>query len=1010
MGHGEDFDDSDSELTPIEDSENEDQRARPKILLRTVSSDLPEPRQKRFPTESILTAELNKRIDLDPPYQRDIVWTRSQQSYFIHSLMHNYGSGQILFAVDKVWRGNQWVVVKTCIDGKQRLTSIVLFMKGELDCKDPKTMESIWYKADPNDPSQRTRKVLDDESRITWNEKQVWCSEYENLSDAQQRELFQRVQMGMPLTWPETLQAIGTPRARFVHTLKERIFQPAGFHATCPTKWDVDRGLAFQHTACVVYMISMYHNKSPAKDFEPSPKRLEPWLRNEELPIPTELIEPINTAVDIFMFLATSSEWKKIFFKAKKQFGCREFGSIACFIYYWMDRMTIDQLARGVGKVRCEVGSKRAIWKYLRDNNSWKKEVGELDSSMSARKAIVLKPTSDLVAAPALPPAPATNVAENSILTAASRVKRKLGAQSDTSGPTDSVPKSLTDNECPKKRGRTAAAGGQSKEVATSKAASTVEMANGPPSIAPTNQRSPKRKRNRIESDGEEDPLFPGDDGDAPIPKHSRTGDEGTTNSFQASLNSKTTPTESRSLLPSAQIISEKGQAAGSSNITTVLKRQAGRRSGTKSAAATRSKAKAKASTGPELPPAIPRTGRPASLSLMKIPKYSDTPKSPAPSPQLPAARPPPIHHTTTTANSPKPSASQPSLFQDLPSLKASSPAQSQTPIAPRHHPLRTTSTPSLPSTTHPSSTTPPALRPTSPLALSSASVSESNARQSPSIDARMPQVLPRGSNSPVPTASGRLDRVRRNRDQASANIASATCSMPPGLVHGHSASPATIPSTHPPRIPDSVSSASAPRPQATTDPRRRVPPPIQIPSPMGKSELSSTIIMTPMSDLLQRMQETDYFSPSTSPIPHVRRSPTIPQYSDNAALPAPYRPSSADTMRSEAPTSVPTMQQHITLNASQPPPRLRPRDFPVGAGLPRPTPGLDPSILWEKHRSPAHSASSTDSDSRNSYSARPFLVEPGSTQSPTGNATGLQPARDMKRKPSWERTQGRFH
>lgn len=55
MGHGEDFDDSDSELTPIEDSENEDQRARPKILLRTVSSDLPEPRQKRFPTESILS-------------------------------------------------------------------------------------------------------------------------------------------------------------------------------------------------------------------------------------------------------------------------------------------------------------------------------------------------------------------------------------------------------------------------------------------------------------------------------------------------------------------------------------------------------------------------------------------------------------------------------------------------------------------------------------------------------------------------------------------------------------------------------------------------------------------------------------------------------------------------------------------------------------------------------------------------------------------------------------------
>ncbi|KAF9495509.1 hypothetical protein BDN71DRAFT_1495815 [Pleurotus eryngii] len=999
MGHGEDFDDSDSELTPIEDSDNED-HARAKILLRTVSSDLPEPRQKRFPTESIFMAKLNKRIDLDPPYQRDIVWTRSQQSYFIHSLMHNYGSGQILFAVDKVLRGNQWVVVKTCIDGKQRLTSIILFMKGELDCKDPKTMESIWYKADPNDPSQRTRKVLDEESRITWNEKQVWCSEYENLSDAQQRELFQRVQEGVPLTWPETLKAIGTPRAQFVNTLKERIFQSAGFHATCPTKWDVDRGLAFQHTACVVYMISMYHNKSPAKDFEPSPKRLEPWLRNEEFSIPTELIEPINTAVDIFMFLATSSEWKKIFFKVKKQFGCREFGSIACFIYHWMDTLTIEQLPKGISKVRGDVGAKRALWKYLRDKKSWETVLGEFPVGTPAKAAIkLLQIAGDSVTASAT--APVANLAENTTSAppaagaTTSRVKRKLDAPSDKVGVAASIPKP-TDGESPKKRSR-AVVEGRTKKVSASKAATTIEMADAPP-ITPTDQRPPKRKWNCIETDDEDAPVE--DEGEAPPPKHPRTGGEDAIQSPQAGRDTTTIVAESRTPLPSAQ----KDQAA---NLSNVLKRQAGRRSGTKSVAATRSKAKAKASTKPELPPAIPRTGRPASLSLMKIPKYSDAPKSLASSPQLPAAHPSPIYLTTSAANSIKPYASQSPLLQGLPSLKASSPARSQPPIAPRHHPLRTISTPSLPSTTRPTSTTPPAPRPTTPLALSSARVSESNAGQSPSMDARMPQVLPSGSDSLVPTAPGRLDRVRRNRDQASANVASATSGLPPGLVHGHSVSPAIVPGSHPPRIPDSVASASAPSPQATTDPRRRAPPPIQIPMSMGKSELSSS---SPMSDLLQRMQNTDYFSPSTSPIPHIRRGPTIPQYGDNASLPTPYRPSSAGIMRSEAPTSVPTAQQHMTLNVSQPSPRSQPRDFPAGAGLSMPTPGLDPSILWEQHRSPAHSASSNESDTRNSYSSRPFLVEPGSTQRPTGNTAGLQPARDMKRKPSWERSQGRCH
>ncbi|KAF4588076.1 hypothetical protein EYR38_010039 [Pleurotus pulmonarius] len=946
MAYGEDFD-SDSELTSLEKLD-EEARARAKNTS-TVS---PPIHPFEFPVlKAIKEAILSKRIKLDPDYQRDVVWDEMQQCCLIDSVMNNFGINQILFSTDKENRDGHNVDVKTCIDGKQRLTAIFLFMEGKIGSLDPKTMEMVWYKVDENDPSARTRKVLDEQSKITWNEKQIWCSEYESLTDAQQRELFQRVQMGMPLTLPETLQAIGSPRARFVRALKKRVFHSNGFHSTCPTKWIVSRGLDFQHMACVVYMISMYHDKEPAKHFEPAPKRLEPWLKEEKLTIPKTLADAITDVIDILLLLATSADSNKIFPKGKKPFGSREFSSIACFIYQFMDRMTLDQLARGVGKVRREVGSKRAIWKYLRDTSSWKKEVGELDSGMSAREAIKQKSDSDSVVAPGLAAAIATNAAKDSTLTAppaarttASRVKRKLDTPSDKGEVAASVPKP-TDVESPKKRSRAAPVERRPMKVKASapETSTTTGMADAPP-IAPAKRRLPKRKWDRIDTD-DEDALME-DEGDAPPPKHPRTGGEDASDSPQAGPDTMTLVTELR---PSVQ----KDQVAGLSNMTTVLKRQAGRGSGTKSSAATKPKAKTKAPTKPQLPPPIPRTGPPASFKQLKIPKFSDPPK-PAASPQLPVSYPSPVSRTTTpTVNSPKP------------------PPQ-----------------PPLPQTT---------------FALNSAP--NANARQSPFIDARVQQVLPRDSCSPITTESGRFDRVRRNRDQASANVASATSILPL----------APVPNAYPPRIPESATSASAPRPQATTDPRRRPLPPIQIPPSIGKLESSSSsssaVVPLDLSELLQPMQEKHYFSsPSVSPLPRVRQSPTIPQYGDNFsnALPTPYRTSSANTMRGEVPNLLPTSQQHTTPNTSQLPPRLKPQDFPVGVGVPVASTVI-PHQLREQHQSPARSISNSETNVFN-HNASPFyqLVEPGNMQPLTGDQ--LKVAREMKRKTSWERSQGGVH
>lgn len=67
-------------------------------------------------------------IDTQPDYQREVVWNQARQEALIDSIFHNYFIPPILFAV----RHNPQTrrPFRTCIDGKQRLTSIQLFMDG----------------------------------------------------------------------------------------------------------------------------------------------------------------------------------------------------------------------------------------------------------------------------------------------------------------------------------------------------------------------------------------------------------------------------------------------------------------------------------------------------------------------------------------------------------------------------------------------------------------------------------------------------------------------------------------------------------------------------------------------------------------------------------------------------------------------------------------------------------------------------------------------------------------
>jgi hypothetical protein len=68
-------------------------------------------------------------LDLNPPYQRRSVWTRTDREYFIDTVLHNYPSPAIFIhrTID-----DDGKAVYHVVDGKQRLETIIDFSKGKV--------------------------------------------------------------------------------------------------------------------------------------------------------------------------------------------------------------------------------------------------------------------------------------------------------------------------------------------------------------------------------------------------------------------------------------------------------------------------------------------------------------------------------------------------------------------------------------------------------------------------------------------------------------------------------------------------------------------------------------------------------------------------------------------------------------------------------------------------------------------------------------------------------------
>ncbi|KAJ3764390.1 hypothetical protein EV360DRAFT_31608 [Lentinula raphanica] len=258
------------------------------------------PRATTYTARALYDQIYSSDIDLSPEYQRDVVWTKEKQTGLIDSIYRNYYIPPIIFAVSIDDDGFEH---RTCIDGKQRLTSIQLI-----------TGQKYWYKIAETDDKKKNKELLPERLRTMFANKQMVCVEYTGLTNANERDIFKRVQQGVALKPSEKLGAISTPRSKFIRKLLD-------YYVTDTTlgsiPWATTRGGDFRCFSHAVFCIEKWaSDPEDVKDHGPL-SSMEKWLGGSH-EMPADMKAQVEEVYDTFVKLATSSKYSAPFREYKK--------------------------------------------------------------------------------------------------------------------------------------------------------------------------------------------------------------------------------------------------------------------------------------------------------------------------------------------------------------------------------------------------------------------------------------------------------------------------------------------------------------------------------------------------------------------------------------------------------------------------------------------------------------------------------------------------------------------
>ncbi|KAJ7274194.1 hypothetical protein C8J57DRAFT_1506303 [Mycena rebaudengoi] len=294
------------------------------------------PRATTYSTEALYKQIHSGDINLEPDYQREVVWPESKQINIIDSIFRNFYIPPVIFAVKSLDDGTE---TKTCIDWKAAVNvDPQVFMDGLIPHKDPATSEKLWYRDNPAHPTKAHKKLLPVKYRNLFDNKAVVCVEYQDLKDADEREIFQRVQLGVALTPAEKLKVLTTPRAKFMRTLQETFLnkEENGLGGDA-LDWNRSRGSDFRCLAQTVTSINI----------------TEKWLAEND-PVSPAFVTKVTETYSIFEALACDRKHTKVF-KTPSKIAPIEFIAIGLLIAKHKDRLSFTGLASAISEMRANV-------------------------------------------------------------------------------------------------------------------------------------------------------------------------------------------------------------------------------------------------------------------------------------------------------------------------------------------------------------------------------------------------------------------------------------------------------------------------------------------------------------------------------------------------------------------------------------------------------------------------------------------------------------------------------
>jgi len=286
------------------------------------------PGAQEFTTRQLHNWILEGEIDLCPPYQRDVVWVPEKQTKLLDTIYCHSYMPPILFTIVKDEDGE---TVKRCVDGKQRLTSITRFMSGMIPYKDPETNKLWWW----TKSNKKGRKVVPDKWKRDFESKRVTCVEYRNLTPADERDIFQRVQLGVSLSPAEKLQAVSSARSDWINELqvefltkqsKEEV-EENGPGIADVINVNLARGASFLLLGSIAWYC---HGLPEQRSY--SPTKLEAWLVAEE-PLSNDFKSDIVEVLTEFKTICTDKNLAYGFTEIGRRVAPVEFAFIGILLY-----------------------------------------------------------------------------------------------------------------------------------------------------------------------------------------------------------------------------------------------------------------------------------------------------------------------------------------------------------------------------------------------------------------------------------------------------------------------------------------------------------------------------------------------------------------------------------------------------------------------------------------------------------------------------------------------------